>query len=200
MLLMLSARNLNMLQVATVTWPNQTDFAVKWGIPRASRNLPQSHIRPASWHKLEMIRDYWTSAQWIMWMDADAMVTNMSIDPHQFLDEHSDLVIGTDKNGINCGVFFLQTTVLSCKLVENAWARTDLVKHPWWEQKAFMEEIPKISGYRVKTHPCRAFNSMLSSGTPPQYRWQKGDFVAHAAGMSMDARFVTLNKLSKEVI
>lgn len=131
--------------------------------------------RPASWSKIPLCRQNLDHCDWLWWLDADAAITNSEIDVRRYCDNDADLVATHDANGINCGSFLLRNSDGARRLLDKAWARTEFIDHPWWEQAAIAAVLSEDDTIKVKVIPQRAINSYPEN-------WQPGDLVIHLAG------------------
>lgn len=137
--------------------------------------------RHPSWDKLIILRRHLdTEEDWVFWLDADAIYTDLSAELESLIVAAGDrdMIIATDENGINCGSFGLRSCDWSRRLVESAWAKTEHVNHPWWEQRA----IADLIGQRGEDPRVCVVEKRKLNAYPAD--WQPGDFILHCPGMS----------------
>ena len=81
-------------------------YSRKWGIDfTQSHDNPHSESHPV-WGKPMLVANALCSYDWVVWMDADAMPTNLEFDLEKYLSGVKEpLVMAKDINGYNAGVF-----------------------------------------------------------------------------------------------
>ena len=140
--------------------------------------------RPIAWSKVQLILQVMDDPQyeWIFWSDADSLITNMAIPVANMIDDDYDMIISWDDawSTVSTGQFLIRNCEWSRQLLLNAYARTELINHGFWEQEAINRELrdkPELWNH-VKLIPHRLINSF------PYFRgiWKRGDFLVHFAG------------------
>ncbi len=143
--------------------------------------------RPASWSKLLLVERYLMenpACQWIMWIDADAVITKPAQSLEHLLDANADFVVAEDipPSPINMGVFLARNCPAVLDLMRRAYAKTHYVHHPWWEQPAVADALRESRAeLRAKIVPRRLLNSFAAE-------YQEGDFIIHFAGCARESR------------
>ena len=66
--------------------------------------------RPTSWSKLLAMRKYLPYYDFLLYVDADTLVTNYDIKLEDIVDYGYDQVLAADRNGLNCGVWLIRNT------------------------------------------------------------------------------------------
>ena len=149
--------------------------------------------RPPAWSKLVLVERYLSrnpSCEWIMWIDADAVVTNPAIRVEDLVDGDADFLVAEDcpPSPINTGVFLARNCPAVLDLLLRAYAKVQYLHHPWWEQPALGEALREGDGaLRSRIVPRQRFNSF-----PGEHR--EGDFVVHYAGWSREAKAAGLRQ------
>lgn len=156
--------------------------------------------RHPSWSKILFVREVMKEYPWVMWIDADAIVTNPETRLERFLDDRYMVVVAKQNwnkdvwYDVNFGVFFAKGGVLLDEFFDRVWADFPH-KELGWEQ-ASVQKLIKDEPYKsmVKVVCRRDFNSVVvheSLGIPGALTdsyglfdcnteaWGKGDFVAH---------------------
>lgn len=147
--------------------------------------------RPAAWSKLLLIEQYLQTnpaCEWILWIDADAIIVNPACRLEDLIDEQADFIVAEDvpPSRINTGVFLTRNKPATLNLLRRAYAKTQFVHHPWWEQLAVAEALLESDGtLRSKIVPRHCFNSFPGERRPD-------DFIVHYAGWSHAARVENL--------
>jgi ADP-heptose:LPS heptosyltransferase len=186
-----------MAAVARITRRRLREYADRhqYGLLHYEKLLDPS--RPASWNKVLAVRNALLSRQseWVMWMDADAIVMNLEFPATRLIDDKVDLIFGSDYNGMNAGIFLIRYSDWSLRFLECTYFLGECYAdpdgfNPLWEQSTFKHLIvhfPEVEQH-VKILPQAAMNS--DPGT-----YQDGDFVLHLAGVPNDKRLQSLASL-----
>lgn len=111
-----------------------------------------NNTKPIAWNKLSIARTLIASKQYdyLLYIDMDAVVMNPDISIESVIHASStthDILITSDFNGLNTGVFIVKATEWSEQFLELAWNQDQLVpkhssetnaSHPFkYEQRAF---------------------------------------------------------------
>jgi hypothetical protein len=138
---------------------------------------------------LGLVRESLREADWVLWIDADALFQRADRGLDEFWDGDAPFVWFKDQiNGLNTGVFFTRR----CDAAEsflNHWERRSELSpwrdHPWWENAAAMDlerqgELPGL-----------ILPSRLGNSYPhwPEH-WEPGDFIVHFAGLRKATRMM----------
>ena len=86
--------------------------------------------RPPSWSKILAVKHYLKDHDWVMWLDADTIVTNPDIRLESLVPRSTngpDFVITVDGGGYNAGIWLLR---------RSDWAYTFLDR--WWDMKQYI--------------------------------------------------------------
>lgn len=107
--------------------------------------------RPASWGKLPLVRDLAGDYSLVWWVDSDAILVALDQDIAEhlvpgrdlFLVEHTftwDYGDGPQTHRFpNAGVFLVRGGETGRQLVDELWAREDLIDSHWWENTALLD-------------------------------------------------------------
>lgn len=183
-------------EIGDVTTPGKEAYAAWWGYSfECVRNYP-THYHP-SWHKLTMLMERigWHDA--IVWLDADSVITNPSIDimslaADTVLTASQDWCAPSDEppryaKGINFGNFILRNRARTIPWLEAAARHTQFATRSTccWEQDAVLKCMRELPWFDREVHrlPRRALNAVhpdckLPSITAPD-PWQPGDLLIH---------------------
>jgi len=108
--------------------------------------------RPASWGRIPIIYRLLDSHELVVWIDADAIIVDLARNIADELRTGKDLYLvehhsqASGERTANAGVMMLRSGAWAKALLEAAWARIDLIDHPWWENAAIMQ----LLGYRTE--------------------------------------------------
>lgn len=110
--------------------------------------------RPPSWDKLILMRHLLKYYKTVMWIDADAIICNPNHDIRKDINHDFPMQLVTHF-GIkplfpNCGIWLIQQDPRSFELLEEIWAQTNFINHPWWEQGALLKLLGYKAGYTGK--------------------------------------------------
>lgn len=111
--------------------------------------------RPTSWAKILLISELLGRYELLMWVDADAVIVDDSVNlaselrrrKHLYLVEHHHAATG--EVTANAGVMMLRAGRWTQCLLAAIWAQDDLIDHRWWENAALM----RLLGYRIDPQP-----------------------------------------------
>ena len=153
--------------------------------------IPPNFHRPCAWAKVCLLfyaleHGY----QSIMWLDADALITNVKTELESFNKtlEQADkgMLITEDHYGINTGVFFLRGGWRSRILLNLIWCNRLYISSVWWEQAALMDLMRRhaeVTNEGYIEPRSRSFNSRAPElAKDRNIAWQRGDFIIHFAG------------------
>lgn len=173
-------------------------YCAKWGYDFKVHTSGFDPSRPYSWSKILFIREALKNYDYVMWIDADAVITNPEIPLDSLLCLKEELVVGFDHTGINFGVFFLRKSDFANRLLDEIWNRTEYLKHPWWEQAAVRKlQSEDFLDYHIKKSPIQGWNVEYSDTRFGQNEWKDGDFVAHFMGIEMKEKLTNLAKVKE---
>lgn len=96
--------------------------------------------RPPSWLKLLRIEELVKSGRNVIWMDADAVPTkNLALS--QLTPPEQAIVVGTDINGMNCGLMGFRSGTWTEDLLKLWWSYPCNVNNSWREQRALHDMV-----------------------------------------------------------
>ena len=189
-----------MAPVARITAARLRTYADRHGYTLVRFEKLLDGLRPAAWNKLLAVRNALLSRQsdWVMWIDADAMVMNMDFPATRLIDDRSDLICASDHNGFNSGIFLMRYCDWSLRFLESAYflgeVRSDPDGYnPLWEQSTFkhlIRHFPEVEK-RIQILPQAAMNSSMDT-------YREGDFIIHLSGLSNEDRLTALASLASD--
>jgi len=143
--------------------------------------------RPASWSKLLLAERYLEenpACAWLMWIDADAVITNPSQRLEDLVDENVDFLVpqGPPPREIDSGVFLVRNCRGALDMLRRAYAKVQYTHHPERERPALYEALCEC-GDTLRT---RIISPRLLVSLGGEY--QQGDFILHFAGCSPEAK------------
>jgi hypothetical protein len=150
---------------AEITAASKERYCKKWGIDFINYTEKLDY-RHAAFSKVVALIKNIDNYDILLWIDADAMITDMDFDLFAELKNRKEKILLTkDQGGVNTGV-----------LAVKKWAKNYLKKwdsmsaafesHPWWDQAAFISlyksdhRLRKKVGFLEK----KIYNSYISEG------------------------------------
>lgn len=201
--------NHKMKRLGEISMPNHREYCkhhnIKYHVLQPGEDFETNFA--AAWGKLYGLRnallDGWDYA---IWIDADAVFTNMTDDIMQHVDDKHDFFMTKDFNGLNSGVMIVRNTAWSSMYLNylygfrNSWPEgvnpcfryeqrgfaltyNDICfskKNPDFEPFAHFEDVRR----RIKIVPSARMNAYecYQNACRPS-KWKKGDTVFHVPGM-----------------
>lgn len=179
---------------ASIVSENHEKYCQKWGY-HYQREVPNTDVRPASWHKVSMMREALETFEFVMWIDGDAIFQRFDIGLNRFWDGVTPFFSFKDQiNGLNAGVFMLRRCEETIHFVDKWNSMTDFNHHHWLENGAIME-LERRGELIGVVLPHRLANSY------PHFPgcWAPSDFVAHVTGLVPKVRLAFLRDLIARV-
>lgn len=179
--------------------PNKLEYCLRHGI-QLHVNQHGSDPSCAGVERTSFMQDALNSydSDWLWFMGADTLITNMTIDIRELCDDSVDFIIGVDINGINNDSFLLKASNSSRRFLKRVAGRR-LEPH---DQAAMKKEM-HANGMRTKLVGQRLFNSFkydeYEYGPYPDGDWQEGDFVVHFPGMFFGRRLELMQEFSNKI-
>lgn len=181
-MLILTAFNSSYSQVGEICAGSIARYCARTGSKFISKIIPDDYARNPSWFKVDFIRENLAGNDFVLWVDADAMI----VDSHgKFEDilQPSTLNISKDENGINCGVMAWNNSQQSSdSLLRIATLHDEFKDSGWWEQSALMSFIEELD---VHYQPKFVFNA-YTNDLGPETR------IVHFPGFSQDEKIILM--------
>ena len=143
--------------------------------------------RPPSWSKVPMLREAIETYELVLWIDADAVIVDASRDVADDLAATSELGLvrhrRRDDLVPNAGVMVVRGSDLVRGLLDEIWANTRLIEHPWWENAALLAafgyDLPgALDPSRVRRIAARMRPRPLKLARPSPYL-ERTQFLPH---------------------
>jgi len=207
--LILSMHDDKIKPLTDMTLPNKQEYCDKYSYMLQS-HTPKVAMSLIDWngYKTNLLKSAIQQEEydWIVWIDADALIMNMTIPLTKFIDDDYELIIGEDWNGLNNGVFFMKACKNSVEFLDmcQSYEPTDFDRNNtpfwWWpsEQCSYTRCLSYIKS-KVVHHslfnglpfgPCVTNDWRHAGVGPVDYDWtpkqfQVGDFILHVASGNM---------------
>ncbi len=120
-------------------------YAERHGYEIVVRGEPSTAL-PASWEKIQIVRELLDDHEAVMWIDADAIIVDSSRDIFSDLDPDRGFGIVMHVAGSNmlpnAGVLALRSAQPTFDLLDASWELRDkYANHAWWEQAAICDVL-----------------------------------------------------------
>jgi len=168
--------------------------------------IPDNYIRPPSWSKIQYLitnleeKKY----QYILWIDADAIISGSSYDILSVIEPHRYIYISKDFNAINAGVILFANNSYNLDLLYKIWNKEEYINHSWWEQAALIELIDNnwnnVQDY-IKYLPNKEFNAYpLEISSNSEYRSDDSSFITHFPSLPLELRITLMKKTANNYV
>lgn len=210
-IIVLSTYSDDISEIGQLTTPNKVDYCNRYGYSYLIKQTPNQIYDSSNivtnnilQYKFNLLNDgLYSKADWILWIDNDALFMNHTIPLTNLIDNNYEFIIGEDWNGINAGVFLLKNCNNAIKFLNALWtyipSEYDKLHTPFWwypsEQAAMFRNLhlikskiihhSLINGYIIGPRPDNDWrNRGLSSINPnwQERRFIPGDFILHFVG------------------
>ena len=152
---------LRIAQRTFLPYANRHDFSLH------TLTAAPSHGRPPAWAKIVLLRRLVEEYELVVWIDADAMIVDSSMDITGELpaDRLMALHTHTTAGGTmpNTGVWVLRGGNEAAQMLDEIWAQEDLINHRWWENAA----LCRLLGYSLDPVALHEPTALLSQRTAP---------------------------------
>ena len=139
--------------------------------------IPDNYPRKASWYKIELIKRHLPDHDYVLWIDADALIVGS--DDLASILKPATLNISSDNNGINHGVVAWK----NCEESFRAFDRIEslypqFTEHIWFEQAALMTFVDELNVFYQPKEVFNAYQHDLCAKTQ----------ILHFPGMKTEER------------
>jgi hypothetical protein len=124
-------------------------YAERHGYELALHTDLRDPSRPPPWSKIVLLRELAATHDVLLWLDADLVIVDQSLDIATELEESRFLYLAEHETGAgrmpNSGVMMLRGCSETIAFLDDVYAQDDLVHHRWWENAA----ICRLLGYQL---------------------------------------------------
>jgi hypothetical protein len=124
-------------------------YAAQHGYELALHTDVRDLSRPAPWSKIALLREMAATHDLLLWLDADLVIVDRSLDIATELEEGRFLYLAEHETGEgrmpNSGVMMLRGGHQTIAFLDDVYAQKDLIHHRWWENAA----ICRLLGYQL---------------------------------------------------
>ncbi len=131
----MTCNNKNYDALAKITAPTKQLYCERYGL--AFEHLKfEGNQNDVCWDKARLTSEMLNKYDAVIYMDCDVAIINQNFDIRPFIEEY-ELILTTDLNGINAGVYIAQSTDLVKQLwyCVNTWGKMFFGQHPWRDQE-----------------------------------------------------------------
>jgi hypothetical protein len=200
--------------IAELTVPNKIEYCNRHGysfLEVCDEKLPEGY-HPA-FSKFSLALRCLPFCDWVFYNDVDTIIMNQNIKLESFIDNNYDFIISYDINGINSSNWLIKNSAWAYNFLMKSFNRKEFHDYKGWADQVSLINTWVYSGEAIektKLVPQKQFNSYLyetfgrndEGNLPhwPQGQFQRGDFMLHLCGQTMDQRKDYIEKYIKEVI
>lgn len=194
-----------MRPVADMTVPVMQKYCDKHGYEFTALTHRLSDRRIV-WDKIPLLLQNWDSAAWLLYLDADILLTNHTITLESIIQSwpEMDAILGTDINGLNFGAFLLRSCDWCRDYLIRAWAKGDLPDTTSEQDGLIKALLEDLTGARVGRAAQSDFNSypyeMYGHSVATPGNWEPDHFAMHLPGMTAERRIEVFSEYLKEII
>jgi hypothetical protein len=166
--------------------------------------------RPVSWGSVPLIAELLLRYDLVMWIDADAMIVDDSVDLASELRPLKELYLVEHRHAptgevtVNAGILMIRAGRWAERFLAAVWAQEDLINHRWWENAAIM----RLLGYRIDPQPASRDRRTRWSwrmrvldvqwNSMPHWHGSLTPRIVHYAGLPLEERLTQMRALSAE--
>ena len=146
--------------------PNFTHYAARHGYEIVVGD-GDAYGRASSWGKIPLLQRLLTSYDFVLWIDADALILDPSVDLETVVPAHAFQALAnttlSPSRGICpcCGVWAFRAGPRAQAFLATIWEQHDLIDHKFWEQAAVM----RLIGWRIEEPMSKERQSEWDDGT-----------------------------------
>lgn len=138
-------------ELLEIVRPTFEAYATRHGYDFVFETGSLDPTRPAPWSKIVLIQRLLRSYDLVLWIDADAVIVDGSIDIADALPKRATfgLVAHETPEGPeipNSGVVLIRSSRKARRFLDRVWGRTEFMNHKWWENAAILE----LLGYTLE--------------------------------------------------
>lgn len=180
----------NMREMTNVSYANHKHYAKKFDYSYFTYFDSMVDINFVTWNKVFALKKHLQEYDYLIWIDADAIITNMNISIESIIEKqpNKSLYVCDDIGGwrLNTGVMIWKNTEWSQNIIEK-WTKMEKLKH---NQGAEQQQL--IHLLRKEDNNCsnwHVFNRHEFNTHPKEHKG--GDFILHMMGLSGHERIKT---------
>lgn len=194
--------------IHAMTLPSKIEYCKRWNIDFLNSDYKYTDSK-IGYERIEMFLDGMDKGyEYQMYIEADAIIMNHTIFLGDIIDNNYDIMFARnykckDRIEINNGVFIVKTSEWSKSFLTKIRDNSDFYNHNWVSQESILHELNTRSQEEIASHvkfvSFRLFNAYYHQWYP-EYNFQVGDFICHAAGCNNDYRIKLFTELQTKII
>lgn len=118
-------------------------YAERWGWDLVLSSEDTAEGRPAPWGKVPFIRSLLDEYEWVLWLDADVVITDLDADISDVVRGDKDLYVvehrWLDQYTVSSGVMLMRSSDWMRSLLNHTWSKTEYIDHPWREKAGMLD-------------------------------------------------------------
>lgn len=189
-MLILTAFNQSYAKMGSLCVRSLSRYVLKHPHVRYVANIvPNNFPRPASWYKLELLKQHLPKQDYVLWIDCDALI----VGDKDFMDIIKDatLNICKDANGLNNGVAAWKNCPQSFEVLQRLIdSFGEFAQHEWWEQAPLQRMANEVD---IFLQPKPVWNA-YGEGVTGESDVTDETMVIHWPGMSLEERLPFMEK------
>jgi hypothetical protein len=157
----------------------KVEYCKKHGYDFIEDDSKTDYTRHLAWSKIPVILEYLSKYDYLVWMDADTIITNDNLKLEDFITRllhDKELMYVRSKGWVNTGVMFIKNTEFMHRFMKASWPFTDKI---CWEQGA----IDHL--YRINWEGCQSKIVLVPDQTEYNSAWEQwrpNQFLIHFPG------------------
>lgn len=151
--------------------------------------------RPIAWSKLLLIKKYLPKYDYVVWIDADAIIMDLTqkLEDKIYLMDDKDLMVISDFYQINSGVIFVKNTPKALEFIDTWYNKEEYINVGDWDQAAlinmYKNKLDNIDNVlKVNTFEVEKYIQVY------WFSYRPGFFILHLAGYGSG-----LNQLANDI-
>ena len=186
----------NMRDMLDLSQANQKQYASIHGYNYIWYDDSLINTKWVTWNKLCVLQRHLQDYEWVMWIDSDAVFTNIDTTIESILEHagESSLLVCDDIGGwrLNSGVMFWKNTEWSLTALSELHDMEKIPHSSGAEQQQLIKLLEKKrNGYKI--FPRKLFNQH-----PDEH--ETGDYILHMMGKSGDERIKRFKKINDTIL
>jgi len=200
--LVLTGFDKNMAVVGDLTQINHRAYAERHGFEFQVVNEYTAGTHP-SWQKMRILMERIESFDSILWIDADAFVTNMDFDFTSLIGDRKGLILSKDWDNCNKPDYFSAGVMIVVRGQEATDIFREAMTHKKWENVPLWDQAALQDVFNQKPDLRPFFNIMARrclNSVPQELNqgivepWREKDFICHLTGVNNAKRLELLLK------
>lgn len=188
-------------ELKKLTEPNRLEYCLRHGYQLRMNKFVSTDFYFMEVERLLQLSDALLECNWLVSMGTDAVFTNMNTRFEDIIEKHkeADVIVSKDVNHINSDIMLMKNKPQVRNWLFNLLSKTK-------ECLAYQFAIPFTlsEGFVVKIIHQKEINAMpYWLYDYPDHKggqWEEGDFIFHAAGMTIPDKITVINEVLAKVV